>query len=118
MADITKKISRDYGVLIEDGSDAGIALRGTFIIDNKGNVRVAMVNDLPIGRSVDEILRLVEAIQFNEKHGEGNQSFLLRMFFLILHFTVCPANWKKGSPTMIDDPAKSKKYFELVNAKK
>lgn len=58
-ADITKQIARDYGVLIEDPSDGdcGVTYRGTFIMDPRGNVRVAMVNDLPIGRSVDEVLR-------------------------------------------------------------
>lgn len=79
LADITKKISKDYGVLVEDGPDAGLALRGTFIIDPEQNLRVAQVNDTPIGRSVDEIVRLVEAIQFHAEHGE-----------------VCPVNWKKG----------------------
>lgn len=79
IADITKKVSKDYGVLIEEGPDAGIALRGTFIIDPKGILRVAQINDTPIGRSVDEVLRLVDAIQFHEEHGE-----------------VCPVNWKKG----------------------
>ncbi|KAK9719967.1 cTPxI [Basidiobolus ranarum] len=95
IADITKKISADYNVLIED---KGIALRGLFIIDPKGAVRVMQVNDLPIGRSVDETLRLVEAIQFTDTHGE-----------------VCPANWKKGSPTIKADPKNSIEYFEKVN---
>ncbi|KAJ3312923.1 hypothetical protein HDV04_002580 [Boothiomyces sp. JEL0838] len=70
LADVTKKISRDYGVLIEEGGDAGLAARGTFIIDDKQNVRVAQINDLPIGRNIDEVYRLVEAIQFHAQHGE------------------------------------------------
>ncbi|KAJ3274320.1 hypothetical protein HDV01_003164 [Terramyces sp. JEL0728] len=70
VADVTKQISRDYGVLIEEGGDAGLAARGTFIIDDKQNVRVAQINDLPIGRNIDEVYRLVEAIQFHAKHGE------------------------------------------------
>lgn len=95
LEDLDKKISRDYGVLLEN---EGVALRGTFIIDPKGIVRIAQYNDLPIGRSVDEIIRLVEALQFHEKNGE-----------------VCPANWKKGAPTMKDDPLKSLEYFSKVN---
>ncbi|KAI8916864.1 thioredoxin-like protein [Entophlyctis helioformis] len=97
IADITKQISRDYGVLLEDGEDAGVALRGTFIIDPEQKVRVSMINDLPIGRSVDEVLRLIEALQFNAEHGE-----------------VCPAGWHKGDATI--DTASSKAYFEKVNA--
>ncbi|KAJ3096114.1 peroxiredoxin, partial [Phlyctochytrium bullatum] len=97
-ADITKQISYDYGVLIENGPDAGLALRGTFIIDPKGVVRHISINDLGVGRSVDETLRLVEALQFNEKHGD-----------------VCPAGWKKGAKTMVADPVKAKEYFSAVN---
>jgi len=79
VADITKDIARNYGVL----SNNSVAFRGTFIIDSKGVVRASLINDLPIGRSVDEILRLVDAVQFNEQNGE-----------------VCPANWKKGKAGM------------------
>ncbi|KAK9766868.1 cTPxI [Basidiobolus ranarum] len=91
LSDITKKISRDYDVLIED---AGVALRGLFIIDPKQNVRIMQVNDLPVGRSVDETLRLVEALQFTDIHGE-----------------VCPANWQKGSDTIKPDVSGSKDFF-------
>merc|ERR1711924_242753 len=77
----------DYGVLIEDGEDAGVALRGLFIISPEGKLRQITVNDLPVGRSVDEVLRLVTAFQYTDEHGE-----------------VCPANWKPGAKTMIDDP--------------
>jgi len=94
LADITKSISRDYGVLVEEGGDAGVALRGTFVIDKKGNVRHVTINDLPLGRNIDEPLRLIDAIEFNEKHGE-----------------VCPANWQPGQDTMKADPEKSKEYF-------
>uniref|UniRef100_A0A7S1C360 thioredoxin-dependent peroxiredoxin n=1 Tax=Bicosoecida sp. CB-2014 TaxID=1486930 RepID=A0A7S1C360_9STRA len=95
VADITKKISRDYGVLLEDGEDAGVSLRGLFIIDPAGILRQVTVNDLPIGRSVDETLRLLQAFQFHEEHGE-----------------VCPAGWTPGAATMVDEPAKSKIYFQ------
>lgn len=71
MSDITKKISSDYDVLIKN---EGIALRGLFIIDPKGVVRQKTINDLPVGRSVDETLRLIQAIQHFEEHGEGQFS--------------------------------------------
>ena len=91
LADITKDISRAYQVLIEE---AGIALRGVFIIDDKGILKVQMVNNNNVGRNVDEVLRLVQADQFSESHpGE-----------------VCPANWTPGSATMHADPNKSKEY--------
>ncbi|KAH9245105.1 hypothetical protein BASA81_017442 [Batrachochytrium salamandrivorans] len=99
LADITKTISRDYGVLVEDGPDAGVALRGTFIIDPKQNVRAIQINDLPIGRSVDEILRLLDALQFHEKHGD-----------------VCPVGWKKGAQSMKADPVGSIAYFEKTHS--
>ncbi|RUP49107.1 thioredoxin-like protein [Jimgerdemannia flammicorona] len=83
IADKTKKIARDYGVLIEE---EGIALRGLFIIDPKGIVRQITINDLPVGRNVDETLRLVEAFQFTDEHGE-----------------VCPAGWTKGAKTIKTD---------------
>merc|ERR1712224_80913 len=85
VADITKAISKDYGVLIEDGEDAGVALRGLFIISPEGKLRQITVNDLPVSRSVDEVLRLVTAFQYTDEHGE-----------------VCPANWKPGAKTTID----------------
>jgi peroxiredoxin 2/4 len=79
ISDLTKEISRDYGVLVGDA----VALRGTFIIDKAGIVRHATLNDLPIGRNVDETLRVIDALQFNEQHGE-----------------VCPAGWQKGQTAM------------------
>jgi peroxiredoxin (alkyl hydroperoxide reductase subunit C) len=79
VADLSKRISRDYGVLFDDS----VALRGLFLIDREGVVRHAVVNDLPLGRSVDEALRMLDALRFHEERGE-----------------VCPANWKKGEEGM------------------
>lgn len=79
VSDLTKKISQDYGVLLA----GGVALRGTFLIDKQGVVRHCVINDLPLGRSVDEVLRMLEALQHFEQHGE-----------------VCPANWHKGQDAM------------------
>ncbi|CAG0899706.1 unnamed protein product [Cyprideis torosa] len=95
LADRSMDIAKAYGVLKED---EGITFRGLFIIDSKGNLRQVIVNDLPVGRDVDEILRLVQAYQFVDTHGE-----------------VCPANWKPGDKTMVPDPNQSKKYFESAN---
>jgi alkyl hydroperoxide reductase subunit AhpC len=97
VADLTKQISKDYGVLLDDGS---VALRGLFLIDTKGVLRHMLVNDLPLGRSTDEAIRVLDALQFFEKHGE-----------------VCPANWRPGSMTMKADPRGSKEYFQKANAK-
>ncbi|WP_457573642.1 redoxin domain-containing protein [Desulfolithobacter sp.] len=79
VADLDKSISRRYGVLL----DAGVALRGTFLIDKEGVVRHCVINDLPLGRSVSEALRVLKALQFHEEHGD-----------------VCPANWKEGDEAM------------------
>ncbi|KAK0479577.1 thioredoxin-like protein [Armillaria novae-zelandiae] len=94
IADRNMSISHDYGVLLEE---EGIALRGLFIIDPKGILRQITVNDLPVGRSVDETIRLIKAFQFTDKHGE-----------------VCPANWHEGDKTMKADPKGSKEYFSAV----
>lgn len=83
-ADITHAICQAYGV---EHPAAGVALRGAFIIDKKGIVRSQVVNDLPIGRNIDELLRLVDAVQFADEHGE-----------------VCPAGWKKGDSAMKASP--------------
>ena len=80
VADITKSISTDYDVLLPE---AGVALRGLFLIDKEGKVRHQIVNDLPLGRNVEEAIRMVDALQFHEEHGE-----------------VCPANWNKGKSGM------------------
>lgn len=79
VADLNKNISRSYGVLLDDS----VALRGLFLIDKEGVIRHSVINDLPLGRSVDEALRMLDALQFTEKHGE-----------------VCPANWKEGEDAM------------------
>jgi alkyl hydroperoxide reductase subunit AhpC len=92
LADVTKQISRDYGVLIED---KGIALRGLFIINPDQVVVNETVNFLGVGRSVDETLRLIDAFQHNAKTGE-----------------VCPANWTKGKDTI--NTKEAGKYFEKV----
>ena len=79
VADLSKAISRDYGVLVDDS----VALRGLFLIDKAGIIRHAVINDLPLGRNVDEALRMLDALQFTEKYGE-----------------VCPANWRHGDEAM------------------
>jgi peroxiredoxin (alkyl hydroperoxide reductase subunit C) len=79
VSDIKKDIARAYGVLHDDS----VALRGLFLIDPEGFVRHAIVNDLPLGRNVDEALRTLDALQFTEEHGE-----------------VCPANWREGEDAM------------------
>ena len=79
VADITKNISRDYDVLINES----VALRGSFLIDKKGIVQHQVINNLPLGRNIDEMLRMVDALQFTEQHGEG-----------------CPAGWAKGKAGM------------------
>jgi peroxiredoxin (alkyl hydroperoxide reductase subunit C) len=83
VADLTKEISRDFGVLLGNS----VALRGSFLIDKAGNIRHYVINDLPLGRNVDETLRMVDALQFHEEHGE-----------------VCPAGWKKGGAGMEATP--------------
>lgn len=80
VADLNKTISKDYGVLLED---AGIALRGTFLINKEGTVKAAVLNDPSLGRNIDEALRLVDALHHVEKYGE-----------------VCPANWSEGDDAM------------------
>jgi alkyl hydroperoxide reductase subunit AhpC len=93
VSDITKDIARDYGVLIED---KGIALRGQFIIDDKGVLRSLTINDLPVGRNVDEALRLVQCFQHSDKTGD-----------------VVPCGWKPGQKSM--NVAKSADYFKEMN---
>ena len=79
VADLNKYISEAYGVLLQEG----VSLRGLFLIDQKGIIRHSVVNDLPLGRNVEEALRMVDALQFFEKYGD-----------------VCPANWKPGDEAM------------------
>ncbi|MCA9192524.1 MAG: peroxiredoxin [Planctomycetales bacterium] len=90
VADLSKQIARDYDVLTGDT----VALRGLFLIDKSGVVRHQVVNDLPLGRSVDEALRMVQALQYFEKNGE-----------------VCPANWKEGARTIKPTVNDSKSFF-------
>lgn len=80
VADVNHQICQAYGV---EHPTAHVALRGAFLIDKNGVVRSQIVNDLPLGRNIDELLRLVDALEFHEKHGE-----------------VCPANWSKGKAAM------------------
>ncbi len=91
LADMHKTIARSYGTLLE--SD-GIAFRGLFLIDKNGVVQHSLVNNLPLGRSVDEALRTLDAIQYHEENGE-----------------VCPANWKKGDKAMKADQGGLKTFF-------
>lgn len=79
VADLTRSIARAYDVLV----DEAVALRGTFLIDRDGIVRHQVINDLPLGRNIDEAIRMVDSLQFYEQHGE-----------------VCPAGWNKGKPGM------------------
>ncbi len=83
IADVKHEICRDYDVEFEP---EGVALRGSFLIDKEGIVRHQVVNDLPLGRNIDEMLRMVDAVQFHENHGE-----------------VCPAGWNKGDEGMVAD---------------
>lgn len=80
VADIKRDIIKAYGI---EHPDAGVALRGSFLIDKEGIVRHQVVNDLPLGRNIDEMMRMVDALQFHEEHGE-----------------VCPAQWEKGQEGM------------------
>jgi len=95
LADKNMAISRAYGVLKED---EGLSFRGLFVIDKSGTLRQITINDLPVGRDVDETLRLVQAFQFTDEHGE-----------------VCPAGWRPGKKTMKADPKGSQDYFQSAN---
>ncbi len=94
VADIKKEISAAYNVLTDDG----IALRGLFIIDKDGVVQHSTINNLAFGRSVDETLRTLQALQHVQSHPDE----------------VCPAGWKPGDATMNPDPVKSKEFFAAV----
>lgn len=89
-ADINHAICKAYDV----EAAGGVAFRGAFLIDKSGNVRAQIVNDLPLGRNIDELIRLVDALQFHEEHGE-----------------VCPAGWKKGDAGMTATPDGVAKYL-------
>jgi peroxiredoxin (alkyl hydroperoxide reductase subunit C) len=90
LSDLSKKVATDYGVLLPDG----IALRGLFIINKDGILKHATINHLDLGRNVDEVLRLLDAVDFSEQHGE-----------------VCPANWKKGEKAMKPTAESLKQYM-------
>lgn len=94
VSDLKKEISAAYNVLTEEG----VALRGLFIIDKEGVIQHATINNLAFGRSVDETLRTLQAIQYVQSHPDE----------------VCPAGWQPGDRTMHADPVKSKVYFEAV----
>ena len=79
VSDLTKSIARDYDVLINDA----VALRGTFLIDQEGMVRHQLINDLPLGRNIEEAIRMIDALKFFQEHGE-----------------VCPAGWNQGKKGM------------------
>ena len=91
LADVNKDVARSFGALIEE---AGVALRALYIIDDNDVVQHSTINNLSVGRNVDEALRLVEAYQFTAKHGE-----------------VCPAGWTSGSDSMKPDPTGSQEWF-------
>ncbi|MFO7766968.1 MAG: peroxiredoxin [Pelovirga sp.] len=91
IADIKHQICRDYDVELDP---AGVALRGSFLIDREGTVRHQVVNDLPLGRNIDEMLRMIDALQFHEQHGE-----------------VCPAGWNKGDQGMVADSSGVASYL-------
>lgn len=96
VADLKKEIATAYDCLAPDGT----AYRGLYLIDARGTVRHALVNDHPLGRSIDEALRMVDALAHHEQYGE-----------------VCPADWKPGQMAMVADPVKSQSYFGAKNGK-
>ncbi|KAJ4705374.1 2-cys peroxiredoxin [Melia azedarach] len=95
ISDVTKSISKSYGVLIPD---QGIALRGLFIIDKEGVIQHSTINNLAIGRSVDETMRTLQALQYVQENPDE----------------VCPAGWKPGEKSMKPDPKGSKEYFAAI----
>ncbi len=92
VADVKHNICQAYGV---EHEQAGVALRGAFIIDKQGIVRAQVINDLPLGRNIDELIRLVDALQYHEVHGE-----------------VCPAGWQKGDKGMVATTSGVASYLE------
>lgn len=94
LSDKTYKISRDYGVYDEE---SGLSCRATFIIDNIGIIRHISLNDLNVGRSIDELIRLIHAFKYADEYGE-----------------VCPVNWRPGEKSMVPQPEASKKYFQQL----
>jgi len=94
VSDLAKNIAREYGVLIEG---FGAALRGLFIIDKAGTLMHSTINHLDLGRSIDEVLRVLDAVDFSQEHGE-----------------VCPANWKKGDKAMKPTAAGLKEFVKTA----
>ena len=96
ISDFSKKISKNFGFLVTDPEDEliGAALRGLVIVNPEGIVRHVQINDAAVGRSVEEVLRLIEAFKYTDENG-----------------VVCPANWKPGSKTIIPDQKEKLKYF-------
>nr|YP_009313523.1 2-Cys peroxiredoxin [Galaxaura rugosa]SCW21777.1 2-Cys peroxiredoxin [Galaxaura rugosa] len=94
VSDLKKEISIAYNVL----TDTGVALRGLFIIDKEGVIQYSLINNLAFGRSVEETLRTLQAIQYVQSHPDE----------------VCPADWQPGDKTLIPDPLKSKEYFKAI----
>lgn len=92
VADVKHDIAQAYGI---EHPEAGVALRASFLIDKDGVVRHQVVNDLPLGRNIDEMIRMVDALQFHEEHGE-----------------VCPAQWEKGKEGMTGSPEGVAKYLK------
>lgn len=95
ISDIKKEIANAYNIL---DPDAGVALRGLYIVDKEGIIQHSTINNLSFGRSVDETLRTLKAIQYVQSHPDE----------------VCPAGWQEGDKTMVPDPVKSKVYFSAV----
>jgi peroxiredoxin (alkyl hydroperoxide reductase subunit C) len=90
VADLDKSISKNFDVLL----DGGIALRGSFLLDADGTIRHAVINDLPLGRNIDEMIRMVDAMLYTNEHGE-----------------VCPAGWQEGEEAMKPDPQGVAQYL-------
>jgi peroxiredoxin (alkyl hydroperoxide reductase subunit C) len=97
VADVKHHICRAYDVEFEE---TGVAFRGSFLVDREGTVRHQVVNDLPLGRNIDEMLRMIDALQFTEKYGE-----------------VCPAGWNRGDRGMVPDGEGVARFLSEESAK-
>ncbi len=101
VADVSHQIAMKYDCMISEGDDNGVSLRATFIIDSKGVIRHKSLGDLPVGRNIDEVLRLVQAFQYTDNYGE-----------------VCPASWEPGEKTInTKDESNVKAFWENVHGK-
>ncbi|CAG9326490.1 unnamed protein product [Blepharisma stoltei] len=103
LSDLSKAVGKRYGVYLDHSEDEGVHLRGTFIIDKNGILRHVSINDLPVGRSVREVLRLVQAFQYTDEHGE-----------------VCPESWSPGAPTVVPshESEKTEEYWKTHHKSK